>query len=188
MSANIGSLDELRRVILEAQTQGVTQPSQGQGVDVGRNGEIFTPGTAPHDEPLSKTHLGTFAVSAARREVQDQRFASGHLPPNTRFIESPTARGWCYRIQTKLGNYYTLFAYFDGRHYQVSLIEPRLEGSIGVHNGHLYSDGRLCLSDDFDSGQPSLETAYSKSVIWANGVDVVRLGWNFPYSVNNLDD
>ena len=56
---------------------------------------------------------------------------------------------------------------------------------MGAHAGHLYANGRLCLSQNGGSGQPTLEEAYSKSVLWATGMDVVLAGYPFPFSPNN---
>ncbi|GAA0413140.1 hypothetical protein Acor_11320 [Acrocarpospora corrugata] len=185
--SNAPDLNELRRIIHDAQQTGSAHARRpSEEITVGREGEIYT-GNAPADQPLSKVQLGTFAVALDTRELNDQRYASGHMPRNTVFVDRPS-RGWCYSIRSQMGRVYTLFAKFDGRNYQVYLLEPQLQGHVGVHQGHLYSDGRICLSDDNNSGQPSLEEAYSKSVLWATGMDVVLAGYTFPFSVNNLDD
>ncbi|GIH26375.1 hypothetical protein Aph01nite_46850 [Acrocarpospora phusangensis] len=189
--ANAPDLNELRRIIQDAQQAGPSRDRASEEVSVGREGEIYT-GDAPGDQPLSTVQLGTFASPSARaaelRTRIDQRFAAGHMPRNTVFVNRPDARGWCYSIKSAMGRVYTMFAYYDGRQYQVNLLDPQLQGHVGAHQGHLYPDGRICLSDGGRGGQPTLEKAYSKSVLWATGMDVVLAGYSFPFSVNNLDD
>lgn len=186
MSASgAADLNRLRDIIKHAQAEGNAYPANSsERITVGREGDIYT-GDAPGNVPLSKVQHGTFAVGGNRREEADHRYARTHMPRNTTFIDQPNARGWSYSFTSQMGTLYTLFAYYDGRNYQVKLIEPQLEGKVGVHEGHLYRDGRLCLSENNSSGQPSLEEAYSKSVLWATGMDVVLQGYTFPFSINN---
>ena len=181
-------LNRLRDIIRNAQQQGQTYPVNPKArITVGPEGEIYT-GDAPEGQPLSKVQHGTFAARVDGREVADLRYAASHMPRNTQFIEHTDARGWCYSFRSQMGREYTMFAYFDGRAYQVRLIEPRLEGKVGAHTAHLFSNGKICLSDVAGSGQPSLEEAYSKSVLWATGMDVVLAGYQFPFSINNDHD
>ncbi|NUP52587.1 MAG: hypothetical protein HOW97_35475 [Catenulispora sp.] len=178
-------LNRLRDIIRNAQQAGDQYPVDPKArVVVGSEGEIYT-GEAPEGRPLSKVQHGTFAAWVRGREVEDLRWAAAHMPRNTRFIDHRDARGWCYSFRSQMGRPYTMFAYFDGISYQVKLVEPRLEGLLGVHSSHLFANGKLCLSQHGGSGQPSLEEAYSKSVLWATGMDVVMAGYPFPFSVNN---
>ena len=181
-------LNRLRDIIRTAQQQGQAYPADPRSrITVGSEGEIYT-GDAPEGRPLSKVQHGTFAARVDGREVADAAWAAKHMPRSTQFIDHPDARGWCYSFRSQMGRQYTMFAYFDGRNYQVKLIEPRLEGLIGVHTGHLFANGKLCLSQAGGSGQPTLEEAYSKSVLWATGMDVVMAGYPFPFSINNDDE
>ncbi|MBS2539439.1 hypothetical protein KGQ20_42515 [Catenulispora sp. NF23] len=178
-------LNRLRDIIRSAQQEGQQYPVDPKArISVGSEGEIYT-GPAPTGQPLSKVQHGTFAARVRGREVEDLRWAAQHMPHNTRFIDHRDARGWCYTFLSQMGRSYTMFAYFDGISYQVKLVEPRLEGLVGVHTGHLFANGKLCLSQAGGSGQPTLEEAYSKSVLWATGMDVVLAGHPFPFSVNN---
>ena len=61
------------------------------------------------------------------------------------------------------------------------LVEPKLEGSIGAHAGHLFSSGRICLARG-TGGVNSLREAYTKSVLWAAGTSIVRQGGAFPFA------
>lgn len=181
-------LNRLRDIIRTAQQTGESYPADPKSrITVGPEGEIYT-GDAPQGAPLSKVQHGTFAARVDGREVSDTVWAKSHMPRNTQFIDHPEARGWCYSFRSQMGRQYTMFAYFDGRSYQVKLVEPQLEGAVGAHTGHLFSNGKICLSQLAGSGQPSLEEAYSKSVLWATGMDIVLAGFHFPFSINNDDD
>jgi hypothetical protein len=183
-STTAADLDELRARIRAYSdfAAGASAP-----VVVDRSGQIVLPATDESETgpAVSRVQAGTFA---ATRLEQDQLIARTKLPPNTVYIDDPDAKGWCYSITTDLGDDYTLFAYFTGSDYQVRLIAPADEGKYDTHGAHLYKDGRICLSDDPGSGQPSLEEAYSKSVIWALGFGFHKRGLKFPFSINNLND
>ncbi|WP_157519685.1 hypothetical protein [Herbidospora daliensis] len=131
---------------------------------MGREGEIFT-GDAPFDQPISRVQ-GDF------RTADDAGYAASHMPRNTVFVERDRARGWMYSFQTGRGRAYTLFAYFDGRDYQVNVIAPELTGI------HILPGGRIRLGD---SGPASLEEAYAKSVLWAAGMDAALAGRSAPF-------
>ncbi|WP_061295328.1 hypothetical protein [Herbidospora cretacea] len=135
-------------------------------VAVGREGEIFT-GDLPDDQPLSRVRGCAFGVAAPE---DDARYAASHMPRNTVFAD----RGWLYSIQTGRGRAYTLFAYFDGHGYQVSVVAPRLDGFVGAH---LCPDGRIRINAELGS----LEVAYARSVLWAAGMDAVLAGYAFPF-------
>lgn len=189
MSRNSGDLNELRDIIMRAQTRQEPYPRDPAArITVGRDGTIYR-GDPASDEPVSQLHHGTFAASweARRRLAADRRFASTHLPEGTVYIDEPDVRGWAYSITTELGEHYTLFAFFDGREYRVKLVEPALEqlvqrNLVDAHDGHLYADGTICLSETPGAGQPTLEEAYSKSVLWALGMGFVRNGHRFPFT------
>lgn len=182
MTTDDSDLNELRKIIRRAQQNGTPYPDDpNQRIMVGRNGQIYTE-AVPVDTPVSKVHHGTFASAEKARLAADLRFAASHMPPDTEYIDEPEVRGWLYDVTTELGGRYTLLAFFDGREYRVKLVAPELEGRIDEHDGHLYRDGTICLSDRPGAGQASLEEAYSKSVLWALGVDFVLHGYTFPFS------
>lgn len=83
-----------------------------------------------------------------------------------------------------------MFAYYDGAHYQVYVISPKLEDYWkNPHTGHIFADGRICFGVDYGSGQPTLKEAFAKSVLWANGISIARNGGGpFPFSANNRND
>ncbi|MFF7358520.1 hypothetical protein ACFZA1_38730 [Streptomyces filipinensis] len=189
MSRNSGDLNELRDIIMQAQTRQDPYPQDPAArITVGRDGQIYR-GDPTDDEPVSRVHHGTFAGARAlsRRLAADQRFARTRMPVGTVYVDEPDVCGWAYSITTELAERYTLFAFFDGREYRVKLVEPALEqlvrlGIIGAHDGHLYADGTICLSETRGAGQPTLEEAYSKSVLWALGMGFVRNGHRFPFA------
>jgi hypothetical protein len=119
------------------------------------------------------------------RVARERELVAQKLPPNTRLLCVDGVYGWLYVIVDALGQPYTLFAYHDGSGYQVKVVEPEVEGRYSPHNGHLFADGRLCLTPS-GQGLPALDLAYAKSVLWAHGFSVfVRTG-TFPFSLNNL--
>lgn len=171
--------------IKNAQQQGHANPGPTERqLTVDRMGGIRVSNSAPSDPALSKVQHGTFAAPApADRQRRDAAIASQKMPPGTYYDDSPGAQGWYYSITTEVGNEYVLRAAFDGVDYKVVLVDPPLEQQgLAGHDGHLYSGGRLCLSRDRGAGQPTLELAYSKSVLWAHGMDFVREGYKFPFA------
>lgn len=180
-------LNAIRDAMLAAQTQNVAYPKEpSQTVTVDRNATIRL-GASPADAPsLSKVQHGTFAaVLQNTRLERDQSTARTKLPTNTRYFDEPGAEGWMYSFVTELGDTFELFASFNGRDYEVFLVSPEIETKYNAHSAHLFRDGRLCLSTNSGT-QPSLEEAYSKSVLWANGMSFHMRGEIFPWSINNL--
>lgn len=179
-------LNEVRNRIKRAQRRGTPYPQAAEEkVFVDRNGQIRLGGDTGGDTAVSKVHQGTFAGT---RLAKDQRTAANKLPPNTVYLDEAAVQGWLYSIRTELEDDYTLFAYFDGTDYKVKLVEPDLEGKLPAHGGHLFFNGLICLDERKGSGQPTLEEAYSKSVLWALGASYVRRGHKFPFSINNDND
>ena len=178
-------LNRVRALFHEAQKKDIAYPTDpDQQVSVDRHARILVgaPSTPTNDK--SRVQHGTWAASRLER---DQETARRKLPPTTKFLNDADLKGWAYSINTEMsGREFVMFAYFDGSNYQVKLISPEVEGKYNPHNAHLYRDGRLCLSESAGSGQPTLEEAYSKSVLWANGMDVLMAGWAFPFSINNV--
>lgn len=179
-------LNRLRDIILEQQRRKEPySPDPERQITVKPTGEIQV-GPTEQSDPVSRVHMGTFA-GLDQRTRRDMETAGRKLPPGTVFINEPEVRGWSYTVDTDFGETYTLFAYFDGVNYQVRLVSPPLEGRYNPHGAHLYPDGRLCLSQDRGSGQPSLEEAFSKSVLWAEGMGFVKAGHPFPFSQNTAE-
>lgn len=174
------------KTIQEAQRRGDERPAANKPqVTVDRLGGIRVNQGKPTEAAISEVQHGTFAhASADARQRRDREVARTKLPPNAYYEDLAGAEGWYYSVVTPdVGNEYVFCAYFDGVDYKVRLISPDLEAKgFAGHVGHLYGNGLICLSKSPGSGQPTLETAYSKSVLWAHGMDFVRNDVPFPFA------
>jgi hypothetical protein len=116
--------------------------------------------------------------------VNDRHFAKDRMPRDTREIKSDGYTGFKYDITCEFKNKYQLFVYFTGSRYRVLVIDPIVErGPLG-HESHVLPDGSLCLEPTIQ-GCRTLEQAFAKSVLWANGYSVYKVTGLFPYSANN---
>ncbi len=120
-------------------------------------------------------------ASGFTRDLRDRAIVEAKLPGSTRRIVADGVAGWLYPVASELGDRYELFVWFDGSAYQVKVVAPDLEGRCGLHSCHLFPDARLCLGDDPTGGMPTLESAYAKSVVWANGFSVYQRTGRFPF-------
>jgi hypothetical protein len=173
--------------ITDAQRRGDEYPTKDKPqVTVDQFGVIEVSRREPTDPALSHVQHGTFAASmTGQRYQRDLATAKRKLPPGTYYEPTRGVEGWYYSVvTTDFRTKYVFCAYFDGVDYKVRLIQPDLENDprVAGHSGHLYSNGLICLSKASGSGQPTLEMAYSKSVLWAHGVDFVRNGIKFPFA------
>lgn len=117
------------------------------------------------------------------RLAADRTFVRSSMPSNTRELTVNGIIGWSYNIKCEYGKDYSLFLYFDGSRYQVKCVFPEVEGKFyNIHEHHLFGDGRLCL-DPSSQGAPSIDYAYTKSVLWANGWSVFEMTGKFPFSL-----
>jgi hypothetical protein len=179
-------LNLVRELFYRAQRSNELYPSDpADQVTVGKDAVIRVGVAAGDDPSLSKVQQGTFAATRSEVEATTVR---QKLPNNTARLTVDGVDGWAYSFLTEFQDRFELFAYFDGVDYQVMLIAPELEGRVNPHDAHLFTGGRLCLSSNpaSQSGQPTLEEAYSKSVLWANGMSLYLQGHTFPWSINNL--
>jgi len=106
-----------------------------------------------------------------------------HLPEDTmEVIEGDTAY-FIYEFRCKAEQRYRMAAYFNGDGYEVKLLYPEYENDseLSGHKGHLYSDGRLCITSPGEAHIATLTEAYARSVFWAQGFTVVRAGYDFPW-------
>ncbi len=114
----------------------------------------------------------------------DREFARGKMPRNTVEVVSDGCTGFKYDIKCELGKQYKLFAYFNGSRYRVMVVSPEVErGELG-HESHVLPDGSLCLEPTVQ-GCRTLEQAFAKSVLWANGYSLYLESGQFPFSANN---
>jgi len=113
------------------------------------------------------------------RDTRDGIAAEACLPSAARRVTATT--GWLYPVTTELGDRYQLFLWFDGAAYQVMVVEPALDRAADPHVCHLLPGARLCLGADPGGGMPTLEGAFTRSVLWANGYGVWRRTGRFPF-------
>jgi len=182
-------LNELRTRVLQNQRRGQELPQVVQEkVLVTRQGKIVMGQEPGAGRELAEVHQGVFA-DLAERLRQDQRVAARKLPRDARYDIVDGFHGWWYDVVSELGDHYTLFLYFDGSQYMVKVVVPEVEGRYSPHDGHLYGDGRICFGND--GGMPTLESAFAKSVLWANGFSLYEAAKAeshpipFPFSLNN---
>jgi hypothetical protein len=113
---------------------------------------------------------------------QDQLTARAKLP-NSRYVEVDGTQGWFYTFNSELGDEYTMYVYRSHSTglYMVKMVFPEMDSGQGSnpHTEHLFSDGNVCLAREV--GLPTLELAYSKSVLFANAWSFFRRGHGFPF-------
>ncbi|MDG5802315.1 hypothetical protein P9869_06505 [Streptomyces ossamyceticus] len=186
--ADMYDLNAVRDSFFASQRRNSEAPTvPDQQVYVDRTGRVRLGAGDEGDAPLSKVPHGTFAVlSRAQRLAEERRVAGRKLPANAYYEDTPGAEGWVYSITTEFGNTYVMCATFNGTQYDVRLLDPAMESvpKLDQHGNHLYTSGKICLSSSSGSGMPDLETAYSRSAVWALGVDFVRMGHSFPFNHN----
>ncbi len=123
---------------------------------------------------------GEFSIRSTR-ELRDKAAAEGCLPAAARFLAVDGVRGWLYPVASEHGDRYQLFLYFDGGAYQVKVVSPGFEGRVDHHACHLFPSGLICFGPSASGGMPTLEAAFAKSVLWANGFSVYQRTGKFPY-------
>lgn len=115
------------------------------------------------------------------RANRDGLTAVGCLPAGARRVTVQGTTGWLYRIVADAGDAYVLFLWFDGAVYQVKVVSPEIDRGDDPEACHVYPGARLCLGPDDRGGVPTLEGAYARSVVWANGFSVWKRTGRFPY-------
>lgn len=124
--------------------------------------------------------LGRLGESLAR-ESRDRLAADGCLPAQARRVSVQGSAGWLYPVTTEQGDRFRLFLWFDGAAYQVKVVEPVLDSCMDPHACHAFPDARLCLGGDPGGGMPTLDGAFARSVLWANGYAEWRRTGRFPF-------
>lgn len=181
-------LNELRRKIIANQKQNENLPTdKKRQILVNKEGKIVDGHKASngYQKNLSQVHQGVFA-SASTRLTNEKKIVQKKFPANTRMLQVGQIRGWLYSFEDEFLRTYKMYAYFDGNVYQVKVVSPEVEGKYkSIHDCHLYTDGRICFGNQYGGGLPSLEYAYAKSVIWANGFTIYENERKYPFSDNN---
>lgn len=120
------------------------------------------------------------APSGFARALREQSLVDVQLPATTRSLVVDGVRGWLYPVRSDAGDDFRLFLWFDGSAYQVKVASPDVDAHRS-HACHLFADGRLCLGEEAGGGLPTLDSAYARSVMWANGFSVYLRGGTFPF-------
>lgn len=107
--------------------------------------------------------------------------AEGCLPGAARRVRVQGTGGWLYPVRTEAGDELRLFLWFDGAAYQVKVVSPEIDRGENPEACHLYPGARLCLGVEHHGGMPTLEGAYARSVLWANGFSAWRRTGRFPF-------
>jgi hypothetical protein len=119
-------------------------------------------------------------IAGLTRGGRDRAFAAARMPRATREVAVEGLRGWLYPVTSAAGDRYELFAWFDGSAYQVRVVSPDVWGRTDLHACHLFRDARICLGTGVGGGMATLEGAYARSVVWADGFSVYRRSGRFP--------
>jgi len=174
------------------QTGNVKPDDPRRQVNVDREGGIRfgeTGGNASQQTQLPQdTYSGWFGSASKptdRQEIEHSIVAK-KLPRNTRaFNTEEGTAGWLFYFNCEYGDRYDIFIYFDGTFYQAIVLAPEVERHWkSPHTGHIFSDGRICLSRNYHGGQPTLDEAFAKTVVWATGLTAARR-FNVPFPFNH---
>jgi hypothetical protein len=132
------------------------------------------------------TRIDTETPFAARRD-DEQHTVTRKFPVGTRSMTAGGVPGWLYDVTCELGTTYTFWTYFDAAdgYYKTKVLEPHIEEFWrDPHRGHIFlSSNRLCLDTRYDGGAPTLEKAFSRTVLWANGFSLAQATGTFPFSL-----
>lgn len=159
-----------------------SRPSEQLFVDE-RGNILFGDQVNPDDaRRLSKVTQETFY---SRNLNVERHTVATRLPTHTVPASDGEIDGWLYHVTNEFGDRYDLFLWYESASssYLVSLIEPRLGGTVGVEDCHLYQDGTLCLKREGGPGYARLEDAYARSVLWTRGASCYRRGYGFQFNV-----
>lgn len=140
-------------------------------------------GTPTDSTRVSKLTQETFATNATVRQQQEKLLVERKMPAWTRSMSDGTYSGWLYEVENEFLDTYKLFLWHDPTtsRYKVSLVSPRLEGTVDGHGCHLYHDGTLCLNDGIH-GYKDMERADARSVLWTRGAGCFQRGLGFQFS------
>lgn len=129
----------------------------------------------PTDGPVSRVTSQIFAADS------DEEMARRFLPASQRRIDFDKTPGWVYDVTVR-GQDFTFYLhrnrYSSG--FSVRLVSPEIERLGMAHDTHLFGDGRLCLGP-FGHEPKTMEDAYGRSVMWADGITQMLEGHAWPW-------
>jgi hypothetical protein len=179
-------LNRLRETIVRNQQHGTALPERSEDQVFVERGNIVLSENVPtwKKRELAQVHQGVWAASHLY-SLDECEVVSRVFPYDTEPVTQDGVQGWQYTVTCEFGHTYILFIYHDGSAYQVCVAFPEVAGKYGVHDAHLYSDGRICFGWGYGGGLPSFEQAYAKSVVWCTGFSTFLATGTFPFSTNN---
>jgi len=140
---------------------------------------------------LSEVGQKPYEAFGLSRYEKDCKIAKRYLPDATKQYtvkakNGEEVKGFLVRLTCRMGNQYELFMYYTGSNYQVKVVEPvNIENKWkNAHTGHLFSNSTICFGGDYESGQPTLRSAFSKSALWVNGFSWALVHGKFPFNYN----
>ena len=147
-------------------------------VFVDRDGNIVCGSDAQAGQVLTEVPPDGFSAGEAERA-----FVARSMPRETVAYATPDGlSGWLYPVRSALGDPYHLFTYYDGAFWQTMVVSPEIEKSFATaHDGHLFMNGKICLSGKFGSGAQNLATAFSRSCLWVTAAAITRKTGQFPF-------
>jgi hypothetical protein len=190
-------MNVVRGVILDGQearegTAGEHETPTDKGVRIDREGQMTSPTSSTGDRSESTAPDSTFKAFGMTRHSRDQKIINKYLPKNSKPYTTPEGlNGWIYEIINEYNEQFQLFICFDGAFYQVYCITPEIDEEMrrgsplfqNAHDGHIFEDARICMGDAYGSGWKDLRGAFTKSVIWSNGISyMLRSGNPFPFN------
>lgn len=177
-------LNRIAATIRSNQEQDNTDPSRrDQQLFVDKNGDILF-GDQVDPRMAARVSRVTQETFYGRRD-NERAIAAAKLPNNAFEASDGDVEGWVYNITNEFHDTYQLFIWYDrsDRTYKVSLVDPRLGGSVDVEDCHLYPDGTLCLKRGGGPGYSDMEAAYARSVLWTRGASCYRRGYGFQFNM-----
>jgi len=177
-------LNRIAATIRENQAKNITDPARSdQQLFVDEKGDILF---GDQVDPRSARRVSRVTQETFYSRWEDESaIVEAKLPEGTYFANDGEIDGWVYQITTEFNDVYTMYAWYDQSDatYKVSLIEPRLGGTVGVEDCHIFQDGTICLKREGGPGYRRLEDAYARSALWARGASCYRLGYGFQFNV-----
>jgi hypothetical protein len=175
MSSGV-DLNQLRDAVVKARQEG------GKALPnfkVSTEGNIVSNPDAQNSsgQPLTEIPAETFALTLADRMTYTQV-----MPRAAELMSVDGFLGIYYTVISEFGDRFEFFLYQQAGYYHVKVIYPEIERRWrSAHTGHLYNDGNICFGNSYESGMPTMRGAFSKSVLWAQGMSVALRTNEFPF-------
>ena len=129
-----------------------------------------------------------------RRQRADRTTVANRLPRGTTHSVIQGRDVYVFKKNTEVGIQFEIAVYFDADEggYCAQLYSPAVEESWkNAHVGHLFEDGVICMGFSSMRTRPTLEDAYGRACLWAEGMAIMMRSYEagtpseFPFSINN---